>query len=83
MLLAEGFGQHQKAQTSAKRVGHFLAEIIDMTGEFVEMSKQIREQIAEMDRLRAELDNYRPEHRRLAHACNCGSPVTRNCQFFA
>jgi predicted nucleic acid-binding protein len=58
---AEAIGeqQHQKAQTSAKRADHFLAEIIDMTGEFTEMSKQIREQTTEMDRLRAELDNYR------------------------
>jgi chromosome segregation ATPase len=55
---ALGEQQHQKAQTSADR---FLAEIIDMTGEFAEMSKQIREQTAEIDRLRAELDNYGPE----------------------
>jgi chromosome segregation ATPase len=59
---AEALGdrQHQKAQTSAKRADQFLAEIIEMTGEFTEMSKQIREQAAEMNRLRAELENYRP-----------------------
>ena len=56
---AEALGdrQHQKAQTSAKRVDQFLAEIIEMTGEFTEMS--IREQAAG-NRLRAELENYRP-----------------------
>jgi hypothetical protein len=47
--------QQQKAETSANRADNFLAEIIEMTGEFTEMSRQIREQSAEMERLRAEL----------------------------
>ena len=44
---AEALGeqQHQKAQTS-KRTDDFL--VADMTDEFAEMSKQIREQTAEM-----------------------------------
>jgi uncharacterized coiled-coil DUF342 family protein len=58
---AEALGdqQHQEAQTSAKRADHLLAELIEMTGEFVEMSKQIREQAAVIDELRAELGDYR------------------------
>jgi chromosome segregation ATPase len=59
---AEALGeqQHQKAQTSAKQADHLVAELIEMTGEFVEMSKQIRDQTAAIDKLRAELDDYRP-----------------------
>ena len=35
-----------------------MAEFIEMTGEFVGMSKQIREQTAAIDKLREELDVY-------------------------
>jgi uncharacterized coiled-coil DUF342 family protein len=58
---AEALGeqQHQELQRSDKRADRLVAELIEITGEFVEMSKQIREQTAAMDRLRAELEDYR------------------------
>jgi chromosome segregation ATPase len=48
---AEALGeqQRQEVQTSAKQADHLVAELIEMTGELVEMSKQIREQTAAAD----------------------------------
>jgi uncharacterized coiled-coil DUF342 family protein len=51
--------QVQEVQNSAKRADHLVAELIEMTGEFVEMSKQIREQTAAIDKLRTELEDYK------------------------
>ena len=58
---AESLGEQrrQEAQTAAQRTDHLVAELIEITGEFVEMSKRIAEQTAEMDKLRAELNDYR------------------------
>ncbi len=54
-----GEQQRQEAQTAAERADDLVAELIEITGEFVEMSKRIAEQTAEMDKLRAELNDYR------------------------
>jgi chromosome segregation ATPase len=57
---AIGEQQRQELQTAAKRVDHLVVELVEITGEFVEMSKRVTEQTAAMDKLRAELDYYRP-----------------------
>jgi hypothetical protein len=58
---AESLGEQrlQEVQKEAKRADHLVAELVEVTGEFVEMSKRIAEQTAVMDKLRAELDDYR------------------------
>jgi len=53
--------QVEKVQNSANTADHLVAELIEMTGEFVGMSKQIREQTAAIDKLREELDAYKRE----------------------
>ena len=58
---AEALGeqQRQEAETAKKRADHLVAELVDLTDEFVGMSKRVAEQTAAMDKLRAELDDYR------------------------
>ena len=51
--------QRQEAETAKKRADHLVAELVDLTEEFVGMSKRVAEQTAAMDRLKAELDDYR------------------------
>ena len=51
--------QRQEAETAKKRADHLVAELVDLTEEFVGMSKRVAEQTAAMDKLRAELDDYR------------------------
>jgi hypothetical protein len=51
--------QRQEVQTATKRADHLVAELVDTTGELIEMSKRVTEQTAEMDKLRAELDDCR------------------------
>ena len=51
--------QRQEAETAKKRAEHLVAELVDLTEEFVGMSKRVAEQTAAMDKLRAELDDYR------------------------
>ena len=51
--------QRQEAETARKRADHLVAELVDLTEEFVGMSKRLAEQTATMDKLRAELDDYR------------------------
>lgn len=53
--------QGEKVQNSANTADQLVAELIEMTGEFVGMSKQIREQTAAIDKLREELDAYKRE----------------------
>ena len=49
----------QEVRKAAKRADDLVAELIEMTAEFVEMSKRKAEQTAAMDKLRAELNDYR------------------------
>ena len=51
--------QRQEAETAKQRADHLVAELVDLTEEFVGMSKRVAEQTAAMDKLRAELDDYR------------------------
>jgi chemotaxis protein histidine kinase CheA len=58
---AEALGEQRRreAQTAVKRADDLVAELIEMTGELVEMSKRMAEQTAATDKLRAEFDDYR------------------------
>ena len=56
---AQGEQWRREAQTTAKRADDLVAEIVQMTSEFVEMSKRIAEQTAATEKVRAELDDYR------------------------
>ena len=56
---AIGEQQRQEVQTAAKRVDRLVVELVEITGEFVEMSERMAEQTAAMEKLRAELDYYR------------------------
>jgi len=49
----------QEVRKAAKRADDLVAELVEMTAEFVEMSKRKAEQTVAMDKLRAELDDYR------------------------
>jgi len=51
--------RRREAETSAKRADDLVAEVIEMTSEFVEMSKRMAEQTAAMDKLRAEFCDSR------------------------
>jgi hypothetical protein len=61
IVKAEAFGEQQRleAQAGTQRADHLVAELVQMTGELVEMSKREAEQTAAMDKLRAELDDCR------------------------
>ena len=58
---AETFGeqQRQQARAATQRADHLVAELVQMTGELVEMSKQAAEQTAALDELRAKLADGR------------------------
>jgi predicted nucleic acid-binding Zn-ribbon protein len=60
-----GKHQRQEVQAAARRADHLVAELVEITGEFVVMSKRIAEQRAAMDTLRAELDDYRSRSQRI------------------
>jgi predicted nucleic acid-binding Zn-ribbon protein len=49
----------QDAQASTKRANDLVAELVEMTGELIEMSKRIAQQTVATDKLRAELDDHR------------------------
>ena len=51
--------QRQEAETARKRADHLVAELVDLTEEFVGMSKRVAEQTAAIDKPRAELHHYR------------------------
>jgi chromosome segregation ATPase len=59
---SEALGEQwrREAQASTKRSNDLVAELVELTGELIEMSKRIAEQTAAADKLRAELDDYRP-----------------------
>jgi hypothetical protein len=54
-----GEQQRQEAETAAKRADDLVAELVEMTGEFVEMSKRMATQTAAMDKVPTEFDDYR------------------------
>lgn len=58
---AEALGEQRRreAETTAKRADDLVAELVDMTSELVAMSKQMAEQTATTDKLRAEFDEFR------------------------
>jgi chromosome segregation ATPase len=51
--------QRQEAETAVKRADALVAELVEMTGELVEMSTRMATQTAAMDKVPTELDDHR------------------------
>jgi len=49
----------EENDSAAKRIDELVAELCKVTGELVEMSKRMAEQMAVIDKLRAEFDDHR------------------------
>jgi len=51
--------QRQEVQVATKRADHLVSELVEITSEFVEMSKRTAELTAIITKMHAELDDYR------------------------
>jgi DNA repair exonuclease SbcCD ATPase subunit len=54
---AEAQARRQEAQAATERANNLVAELVEMTGELVEMSKRVSEQTTAMERMRAEFED--------------------------
>jgi chromosome segregation ATPase len=62
---AEALGERwrQEAEAAAKRADDLVGELVELTGDFVEMFKRMAEQTGATEKLRAEFEDFRSRSR--------------------